>query len=47
MPTTFYVVCNRLLDAETNEHCEFDGDVIVDRNSWRCPACGSLHWGSA
>ena len=37
---TTYVVCNRLLDAETNEHCEFDGDVLLDRDrAWRCPGC--------
>ncbi len=36
-----YLVCNRLLDAETNEHCEFDGDVVVDpTRSTACPACG-------
>lgn len=27
-----YQVCNRLLDPETNEHCEFDGDVQL---RWR------------
>lgn len=35
-----YVVCDALLDAETNEHCEFDEDVVVDFDGgWRCPAC--------
>lgn len=38
-----YAVCNRLLDAETNEHCEFDGDVEVTSTfGWRCPACGAI-----
>jgi hypothetical protein len=36
-----YVVCDRLLDAETNEHCEFDGRVFLDdRSYWTCPGCG-------
>lgn len=36
-----YQVCNRLLDPETNEHCEFDGDVEVNQHGlWRCPGCG-------
>jgi hypothetical protein len=36
-----YVVCDRLLDPETNEHCEFDGDVFLDpKGYWRCPGCG-------
>jgi hypothetical protein len=35
-----YVVCDRLLDPETNEHCEFDGDVPVDADGyWACPGC--------
>lgn len=35
-----YLVCNRLLDPETTEHCEFDGDVVVDpTRTTRCPAC--------
>jgi len=37
--TDTYVVCNRLLDAETNEHCEFDGPVNVVNGTWWCPAC--------
>lgn len=35
-----YVVCNRRLDAETNEHCEFDGLVILnDLGAGTCPTC--------
>ncbi|OZD48617.1 hypothetical protein CH252_19000 [Rhodococcus sp. 06-1477-1B] len=35
-----YVVCNRLLDPEENEHCEFDGRVILtDAGAGTCPAC--------
>lgn len=35
-----YVVCDRLLDAETNEHCEFDGRVALgDGGRWFCPGC--------
>ncbi|MHC9046791.1 hypothetical protein ACYX8G_19575 [Microbacterium saperdae] len=35
-----YVVCNRLLNPETNEHCEYDGRVpISDRGYGRCPGC--------
>lgn len=38
-----YVVCNRLLDPETNEHCEFDGDRKVSPSgSWICPSCGKV-----
>jgi hypothetical protein len=38
-----YVVCNRLLDPETDEHCEFDGKVIVDGfGVWKCPSCGGM-----
>ncbi len=38
-----YLVCDRLLDAETNEHCEFDGDVVVDpTRSTACPTCGGF-----
>ena len=41
-----YVVCNRLLNPETNEHCEFDGDVFVAHDrSWRCPGCRGLRRG--
>lgn len=37
---TEYVVCDRLLDPEMNEHCEFDGDVPVDADGWwQCPGC--------
>lgn len=40
-----YVVCDRLLDPETNEHCEFDGDVTLDDTGhWRCPACRGRHY---
>lgn len=38
-PRTLYVVCNRLLDPETNEHCEFDGDVVFENGRARCPGC--------
>lgn len=39
-PVLPYVVCDRLLDAETNEHCEFDGYVSLSRQGlWTCPAC--------
>lgn len=35
-----YEVCNRLLDPETNRHCEFDGTVSVSEDGvWRCPSC--------
>lgn len=35
-----YVVCGRLLDPETNEHCEFDGRVLLnDRGAGTCPGC--------
>lgn len=31
------MVCNRLLDAETNEHCEWDGRAVVTAaGEWRC-----------
>lgn len=41
-----YVVCNRQLDAETNEYCEFDGEVTLDaHNRWRCPGCHALRSG--
>lgn len=41
-----YVVCNRLIDPETWEHCEFDGEVLVGfDSSWRCPGCGWLRHG--
>lgn len=36
---TTYVVCDRLLDPETNEHCEFDGDVTIEDGHWLCPGC--------
>lgn len=37
---TKYRVCDRTLDAETNEHCEFDGLVDIAKDgSWRCPSC--------
>lgn len=44
---TAYAVCNRLLDAETNEHCEFDGDVNDTPNDfggfrWTCPGCRGM-----
>jgi hypothetical protein len=39
-PGLTYVVCDRLLDPETNEHCEFDGDVKLDaKRHWVCPGC--------
>jgi hypothetical protein len=49
--TVIYGVCNRLLDAETNEHCEFDGDVNATRNDFggyrrTCPGCRSLRYTS-
>lgn len=44
-----YQVCDFLLDPETNEHCEFDGDVPLrwrpsvrggsDYQVWDCPWC--------
>lgn len=38
-----YLVCNRLLDAEVNLHCEFDGDVVINpTGSTGCPWCGGL-----
>jgi hypothetical protein len=46
-----YQVCNRLLSAETNEHCEWDGDVSIrwaDNNPasgtrvWECPGCRAV-----
>lgn len=41
-----YVVCNRLIDPETWEHCEFDGIVSVGFDqAWRCPTCGRLRHG--
>lgn len=40
-----YVVCDRLLNAETNRHCEFDGRLLLTVDGfWRCPACGGKHW---
>jgi predicted Zn-ribbon and HTH transcriptional regulator len=39
-----YKVCNKLLDPETNEHCEFDGDVDVVDMAWRCPGCRYMRW---
>lgn len=36
-----YVVCNRLLDPETNEHCEYDGNQVVVNGVWTCPSCGA------
>jgi hypothetical protein len=39
---TLYVVCNNLVDPETNEYCEFDGDVRFVDELARCPACGRL-----
>ncbi len=41
-PRTLYVVCNRLLDPETNEYCEFDGDVTFENRQGRCPGCRRL-----
>ncbi|MFB7843605.1 hypothetical protein [Microbacterium sp. NPDC056052] len=34
-----YTVCDRLLDPETNRHCEFDGDVTFIDGRGRCPWC--------
>ncbi|MGN6693889.1 MAG: hypothetical protein ACTHN0_06895, partial [Aquihabitans sp.] len=34
-----YVVCNRLLDPETNEHCEFDGELEFVDGVTSCPGC--------
>ena len=43
MTKTRYLVCNRLLDPETNEYCEFDGDVDVTGNGWvLCPGCNGV-----
>ena len=41
-----YVVCNRLLDPETNQHCEFDGHLDLDGGYWTCPGCHvrRRHW---
>jgi hypothetical protein len=40
-----YVVCDRLLDPETNEHCEFDGYLLLDeKRLWRCPGCGGVRY---
>lgn len=37
-----YVVCDRLLNPETNEHCEYDGRPPIDAEGyWRCPGCGA------
>ena len=37
---TVYVVCNRMLDPETDMHCEFDGEVAVSpTGNWVCPVC--------
>lgn len=44
--TDQYVVCNRLLDAETNEHCEFDGRLTTDAEGrYRCPSCKATRYG--
>jgi len=43
--TQTYVVCDRLLDPEMNEHCEFDGRVQLDADRrWRCPGCGARNY---
>lgn len=39
-----YMTCNYLLDPETNEHCEFDGPVLVVDGKWHCPGCGRKHY---
>lgn len=45
MGDTGYRVCNRLLDPETNQHCEFDGLVtITDEGAWNCPSCHTKRW---
>ena len=45
-PLDDYDVCNALLNAETNEHCEWDGQVdpsmLRGPGHWVCPACGRL-----
>ena len=39
-----YVVCDRLLNPETNQHCEYDGRPTIDIHGyWRCPGCGARH----
>ena len=41
-----YVVCDRLLDPETNEHCEFDGRVhVTQKQTWLCPGCHAMRSG--
>lgn len=43
-----YLVCDRLLDAESNEHCEFDGDLVIDpAQATVCPACSGQLAGRA
>jgi hypothetical protein len=37
-----YVTCNAVLDVETNEHCEWDGDITPRGDWWRCPSCMRL-----
>jgi len=40
-----YVVCDRMLDPETNEHCEFDGYVGLDeKRLWCCPGCSAVRY---
>lgn len=36
-----YVVCDQLIDPETNEHCEYDGYPPIINGYWRCPGCGT------
>ncbi|WP_166790329.1 hypothetical protein [Cryobacterium sp. Hh11] len=40
---TLYVVCNRRLNAETNEHCEYDGEQQITNGRWVCPGCRAAH----
>lgn len=43
--TLHYVVCDRLLDPETNEHCEYDGYVTLPpERYYRCPGCGRKNY---
>jgi hypothetical protein len=42
--TDVYVVCDRLLDAETNEHCEYDGRQALTGSHWKCPGCGARNY---
>jgi hypothetical protein len=42
-PELMYVVCDRLLDEETDERCDYDGEQRLNtRGNWTCPQCGGL-----